>query len=347
MIVIILTAVGCEKETSKVDTPKPDTSKSTNTSKSNTSKTDNSKVDTPKSYTKPKFNVVFVDKEMREYIEKARNNEGNMDKLYKEIVLEPISYEAGMSIKHLPDWASTHFKVIKDLDGLENEINILAKEDAVGIVEGILEECNNFIHGSDATVYIFPSNTDKRIIKRTMIGGVGGFAQENGSIFLFVNPANIKWKENLKSTLAHEYHHVICMGRNCDTRNLLYYLLLEGRADSFAHIVYPNVDISYIPSISIMTQREVWNEIKPNLETGDVNYRNKVMLGGYIETPEGCKKIPCPCGYAIGYNIVQEFIENNPEVTIDEWTDMKAIDILEKSGYEDSLGKRLEKYNNN
>ena len=134
------------------------------------------------------------------------------------------------------------------------------------------------------------------------------------------------------------FRSAICMSRNCDTKNLLYDLILEGRADSFAHIVYPDVDIAYVSSISIMTQKEVWNEIKPNLETGDMNYITKVMFGGYIETPEGYKKIPYPCcGYAIGYNIVQEFIKNNPEVTIDEWTDMKAIDILEKSRWEEML----------
>ena len=45
------------------------------------------------------------------------------------------------------------------------------------------------------------------------------------------------------------------------------------------------------------------------------------------------KDYPRWSGYTIGYRIVQNYLEKNPEINVDAWTNMSSSDILEKSGY--------------
>ncbi|MCG1023231.1 DUF2268 domain-containing putative Zn-dependent protease [Sutcliffiella horikoshii] len=45
--------------------------------------------------------------------------------------------------------------------------------------------------------------------------------------------------------------------------------------------------------------------------------------------------IPKWSNYRIGYRIMGDFLENNPGVTLEEWTKMRAEEILELSGFEE------------
>jgi uncharacterized protein YjaZ len=47
----------------------------------------------------------------------------------------------------------------------------------------------------------------------------------------------------------------------------------------------------------------------------------------------GDKDIPFASAYTIGYRIMQEFLNNNPSMTLLEWTDLEAEEILLKSKY--------------
>ena len=44
--------------------------------------------------------------------------------------------------------------------------------------------------------------------------------------------------------------------------------------------------------------------------------------------------IPFASIYTMGYRIMQKFFEHNPEVSLLEWTDMEAEEILYKSKYD-------------
>jgi len=48
----------------------------------------------------------------------------------------------------------------------------------------------------------------------------------------------------------------------------------------------------------------------------------------------GDNDIPFASAYTIGYRIMQEFLKNNPDLTVLEWTDIEAEVILLKSKYE-------------
>ena len=49
----------------------------------------------------------------------------------------------------------------------------------------------------------------------------------------------------------------------------------------------------------------------------------------------GSEGIPRWTGFTIGFNIVQSFIKNHPNVRIDYLTDMDANEILAASNYND------------
>ena len=303
-VAIICVIVGCEKECSNVEISK--------------------------SETKPEFKVVLVDKEVREYIKSARENKGDLDKLYREIVCEPIWNEIGRDEDSF-GWTIYYFNTIRKLDLLENEMDILVNEDVVSMVEDALEECNKFLPAANATVYIFPYDpTDRTFTYNAR--GVGSFTTfgRGREIFLFLNPTHGGWKERIKYAVAHEYHHSTWMYKNYREYEvtLLDYLILEGKADSFANIVYPDVEVSHTStSISLSREKELWEKIKPNLDSTDAKYNQRVIFGDYEEFPYWT-------GYTIGYNIVQEYIKNNPNVSIEEWTNIEAKDILENSRYE-------------
>ncbi|WMM24461.1 DUF2268 domain-containing putative Zn-dependent protease [Tissierella sp. MB52-C2] len=309
LIIVIFTTIGCEKETSKVET-------------------------------ESKFNIIFPEEELREYIRKAKENEEEIDELYKEIVYEPIRSELTKDTEY-PDYEFPNIQyTIKNLDKLEKSLEIFCIEkDIICFAENVLWQCDSFLSREDATVYIMPLDPDN---VHFSMGGVTGVTSLDGKILVCINPMIDDWEELFPYALAHEYHHSVLMKdksyEGVWNISMLENLLLEGRADSFADIVYPDVERTLSP-LSIIREKEMWDKIKENFDSMDYGYQREIMFGGI-------KGIPRNCGYTIGYNIMQAFIKNNPDVSVEEWTNMDAKEILEKSGYEESLEKRLEDYNN-
>ena len=55
--------------------------------------------------------------------------------------------------------------------------------------------------------------------------------------------------------------------------------------------------------------------------------QNRVLYGDNKEFPHWF-------GYTIGYKIVQEFLKNNTEMSIEEWTKLDSSELYKLSGYE-------------
>jgi hypothetical protein len=51
----------------------------------------------------------------------------------------------------------------------------------------------------------------------------------------------------------------------------------------------------------------------------------------------GDSDIPFLSLYSMGYCIMQEFLKNNSKVSLLEWTDMKPVEILSKSKYDEKF----------
>lgn len=61
------------------------------------------------------------------------------------------------------------------------------------------------------------------------------------------------------------------------------------------------------------------------LNSDDSELFQKLMFGG--------GDFPRWSGYIIGYHIVQDFLKNNTDYSIEEWTKLSATELLNKSGY--------------
>ena len=107
---------------------------------------------------------------------------------------------------------------------------------------------------------------------------------------------------------------------------LLDYLVSEGRADSYAHLIYPNTLATWTKVMPKEVELEVWNKIKSQLKNTDVAYQYNVMFGSKSE-------YVLWGGFTLGYHIVQSALKNHPELTPVEWVSLPPQKILEMSDY--------------
>lgn len=275
----------------------------------------------------PSTTVIFMETELRQYIERARGNEADLDSLYSEIVLKPVQQRLDSSNSSLK--VQDYQRPIYDLVELELALDLLESADVVSLVQAALAKSYDYIQGVDTTVFIFPCDPGDYFTRDEMRGVRGVSGLTCGNTILSVNPWAEGWEETLPYVVAHEYHHVTWGLRHGHkfAGDMLEILILEGRADSFADIVYPGRNVPWTSSLSIEEEREFWwTVVKDDLYSTDLAYAKRITQENNW------------AGYAIGYHIVQEYIRTHPEVGIEEWTGLTARELFQDSGYEDWLG---------
>lgn len=112
-----------------------------------------------------------------------------------------------------------------------------------------------------------------------------------------------------------------------DAYTLLEGTILEGKADTFESMMYPEVDVPWIEPLKGYYKEEAWkffldhsNSIDPE-PWHDFSYGNR------------SKGLLRWSNYRIGHQIMESFLKENPDVPVQEWTEMSAEDILLKSKY--------------
>ncbi|MCM3619932.1 DUF2268 domain-containing protein [Sutcliffiella horikoshii] len=212
-------------------------------------------------------------------------------------------------------------KTIEQLDKEHDEISILIKD--------ALKDSSLKLSGGSTKIYLQPYHADYSSKEMT---GVAGFAYgSGGGIVLQIDPENYT-EESIKQTIAHEYHHIVYM-KDSDwlsrSHNLLDKVIMEGKADTFTKIVYPDYASPWIERLDENAQDKVWQFIQENKTSIDDGNRLLLHHG------RASMGIPKWSNYKIGYLIMEDFLENNPDVTIAEWTVMRADEILELSGFDE------------
>ena len=99
------------------------------------------------------------------------------------------------------------------------------------------------------------------------------------------------------------------------------------RADSFARLVYPDLNPPLTDALSIEQEAEVWEVMQDQLDTTNYAIKRRFMFGGG-------RSVLRWSGYTIGFHIVQAFLRRHPEASVDKWTTMDAHDIYSESGYD-------------
>ena len=277
------------------------------------------------------FSIVPFYLNMPTYVKKAKENRAQINRIYKTYVYDPIFDD--FASKGECSFLAKNIKYpITDLDGLNTEITVLSNSGVERIVKEALLKVSKVLPGPNTTVYlqvidpsykkIIPPNASK-ILDMGMRADTYG----TGRILISIDPTSKNWKNMLPRVVAHEYHHSVWVSRNFETIefSLLDCLILEGRAESFADLLYPNIKAPWPDLLDREKEHRVWQHMKQVLHSTDEQLILKMFIGD--------KEIPFLSVYSMGYRIMQEFFKNNPEVSLMEWTDMEPNEILSKSKY--------------
>lgn len=274
------------------------------------------------------FHIVPVYLDMLDYIQKAREvQDPALMNILQTYVIEP-NREQCSGEEYLPPPGSVFDTPIEDLDALEKNIRVLAQSDVEELVRGALERSALALSGPDTTVCIVAADPSNWFIREKM-NGVNGWTYGAGKIIIQINPVP-GWRSWVPYIVAHEYHHSAWTARFYpfdEPEDLLDRIIFEGKADSFAHIVYPEVGVPWVNALTPAEEQEQWRRIQVRRETTDALIKGQFMVGEDKDTPTWT-------GYTIGYHIVQSYLRHHPEADIQTWTALPAVELLEQSGYQ-------------
>jgi uncharacterized protein YjaZ len=278
------------------------------------------------------FHIIPLYEEVLNYTGSAKDNPSlNTKEMYFEKVLEPFQDKVDEHNADAGYYYFDYFFPTKDVAKLEeNTVELLQNQKIINdYIKESLIESSKHIAGGDKTIFMLPSNPEMTVIPDKM-EGISGVTFSDDVILLQIDPSFTE--EALKYTAAHEYHHTINMEMMGMKRETLVGLTLnEGKADSFAKIVYPDHNPQWTVTLPEDSEEAVLAELKRNLDSFDLSVYYE-FFGG-----EPSKGLPQWSNYRIGFSILQSYLEAHPEDSIDEWTKLEAEEILRGSEYKNLL----------
>lgn len=315
--VIAVLLIGCTNKTIEVDSPKDLNIKNPIIVKNGNQE----------------FKIIPFYTQVLDYIESVSEIEQHekMEEHYYQKVVEPFQLDTlgkgeGFWIKD--HWAFATPKNIKTLE--EFVYSLINNQDEINkIIEQALIKSSNTLPGENKTVYLFPPNPDD-MYGINLMGGIAGITINQDAILIQIDPSSFK-EDFLEYSVAHEYHHTIYMESKVVGYNLLDSIILEGKADTFANSLYPDINIPWIEPLSAQTEKEVWEDLEDDLWSID----SLIYYDYHNGNPS--KGIPTWTNYKIGYQIMNSFLENNPSVSVHDWTLLSAKEILLNSKYGDKI----------
>ncbi|MGE0567030.1 MAG: DUF2268 domain-containing putative Zn-dependent protease [Bacteroidia bacterium] len=277
----------------------------------------------------PFHKVIYLDKYYSDYLNAIKSDFSNRDKIYSEKIKD-VLIKDHFSNSAYSDFVLESFSYpIADTSDLAKFISDLNanRVQVETIITSVFASCNKQLKNDSVTFYLVPSTSDIKDIINKM-GGVTGQTAGNKQILITIDFNVNSWNKVLEYVIAHEYNHAYWTNVNLtDTYKwtLLRYLVFEGKADSFAHLLYPNVKAPWTSSLSDKEKADLWNKIKPDLQSVNGPLLGEVMFGS--------KNYPIWGGYNLGYDIVQKAFKNHPDILKTNWTDLDADKLLELSNY--------------
>lgn len=301
---LLLTLVSCSNETEKVEHP------------------EETKIQTPVVFEHKgqEFKIHTYYQEFEDFLERAKEQPEKVDELYQQTVVEAFRVVHGYS--YIDHWM---FTPPSDIEALEKSIDALVdKQERINelIVEA-LKEAAEQLPGGDKSVYIMPAIPEAKAHLKVM-SYVSGEVWNKNTIIMLIDPDFLE--ENLQYTVAHEYHHAVAL-EHAGVYTVLERSVLEGKADAFGKIIYPNVEIPWIEPLTGSAKEQAWKLFMENRDSTDIELWVEFFQGN----PD--KDLPEWSNYKIGYQIMESFLKENPDVSLEEWTLLPAEEILLKSEY--------------
>ncbi len=281
-------------------------------------------------YNTPKGDkIIFLDDYYRSYLKAIKAGNKNYDSLYKADISGPI--QSGYFSKcEYSQYVGSEFRYpIVDTTGLKYYTFAIKKNEGRidSIITDALVVANKLLKNDSITILIQPSNYYNRAMMRKM-GGVYAFTAGSKQILIAIDTTVHSWQEVLKYCVAHEFNHTYWtkMKYNKSTPfTLLDWMILEGRADTYADMLYPDNKSPWTMALTEQEKIDLWKRLQPNLQSEDQTLQHDVMFGSDTYPQWG--------GYTLGFNIVQSALRNHPELKPLEWATMDPKKILEMSNY--------------
>ncbi len=273
--------------------------------------------------------IIFLTDYYTTFIEKVNVDDDNRDSIYKEIIQNSIYEKYFQKSEYafiVKDFFAPPIKNISELKKSIDKIDENRELIKTKII-GALKMSRGNIDNDSLTIYIMPVNPENRKIIDGMTG-IMGLTAGSKQIILTIEPDILGWENMLEYAVAHEFNHAYWTNGNFGKLakwTLLDYLVFEGRGDYFAHLLYPEVIAPWTMALTENQKSELWEKIKPNLQSEDMSYQMEVMFGS--------RKYPIWGGYSLGYDIVLTALINNKNLKAVNWTNLEANKILELSKY--------------
>ncbi|MCM2587901.1 DUF2268 domain-containing putative Zn-dependent protease [Rossellomorea marisflavi] len=280
-------------------------------------------------YKEQEIKVHYYYNEMADYIESVRDNpDEDNETLYIQKVKKAM-------VEHGEADDPTIMKMIgfgflqapRDLDTMEENLQAFkGKQDTIhSSIKQAMEKSIDVLPGGNKTIYVVPSSPEFKS-NTNLMNGVYGVVYGEYAILILIDPAfNV---ENLEYTIAHEYHHTVNFETHKPERKSnLDGVVVEGKADAFAKQIYPDVENPWVDTLHPDKEKMVWDMISENPDIFDQELYDETFFGSRE------KKIPMWSNYRVGLQIMDAFLQKNPDVSIPEWTSMNTNEILERGKY--------------
>lgn len=150
--------------------------------------------------------------------------------------------------------------------------------------------------------------------------GVAGLTAGSGKIMLKVS-VDADWARVLPYALTHELHHSYWARHYFNPAapfTLMDYLVFEGRADYFAHHLYPDALAPWDTALTDPQFAELWPRLRGDMGSTDFTMMRSVMFG------DPRQHIPVWAGYSIGYRLVNQRMHRKPAMDIAAMTAVPA-----------------------
>jgi uncharacterized protein YjaZ len=179
-----------------------------------------------------------------------------------------------------------------------------------------------------------PAKLDPADHSYTGFGGVPGY------VMMTYGEPDAYNMSKFQSALAHEIHHTIKFSTapfNPMNISVGEYIILEGMAESFGTALYGKDRVGhYVEEFDMSQMPRVKEAMKKALDLKGFNEVRVYLYGDRKSTLFGGKGVGMPdfAGYAIGYYIVQAYMEKTGNDIV-ETTFMAPDEIIEDSGFFD------------
>ena len=247
-------------------------------------------------------------------------------KSYNKSVYQRIETEFGRDVEY-PFLYESIKEEISPNEELAESIELMRNIDFARIIDSTYKIVTKELPGPDTKILFIPTNPAYREVYRDIGIGFHAFTLGTGKIIVSFDPTFDNWPQFLAYALAHEYHHSVWTSRNFETAELtpLEYMLLEGRADSFASKLFPESVHPFTNLFDEEKEMRIWNLLEPDLHSRNSSMTEKLYYG--------TDEIPFGTVYTMGFRIVESYKRNN--AGHDDWKliDMSPEEILEGSTY--------------